>query len=113
MTVLKFISVSIFQTSLQIFEALVQRDVLSKYTPIRITPKSVRPYLTRLIEVNWMMSLQDPPLAQLWPRHGQLMNRETFQSYGKKGATVLHTVWPALLLHKDGLIAAKGLCFVK
>ena len=97
----------------QIFETIIQRDVLGRHTSLRITPKASKPYIHRLIEVNWYMSINEPPLAQVWPRGGQLMNRDWFTPYGKKGATIIHTVWPALFDHKDGILADRGICLVK
>lgn len=91
----------------------MQKDVINKLTPLRITPKSTRPYIQKLVETNWLMALQDPPMAQAWPRGGQLMNRDWFNVYSKKGATIIHTVWPALFTQKDGPIAEKGICLVK
>ncbi|KAH3833567.1 uncharacterized protein LOC127879538 [Dreissena polymorpha] len=96
-----------------IFEQLAQRDVIARNTSLRVTPKSVRPYIQKLIEVNWLMALQEPPMAQLFPRGGQLMNRDWFTAYSKKGATVIHTVWPALFLHREGALAERGVCVVK
>ncbi|XP_053399414.1 uncharacterized protein LOC128557019 [Mercenaria mercenaria] len=98
---------------IEIFETLVQRDVLSRFTALRITPKATKPYIHRLVEINWFMSIHEPQLAQVWPRGGQLMNRDWFTPYGKKGATVIHTVWPALFYHKEGTLAERGICLVK
>ncbi|KAL4231004.1 hypothetical protein ACF0H5_011377 [Mactra antiquata] len=98
---------------LEIFEGVVQRDVITRYTSLRTIPKSTRPYMHRLLEINWYMSMHEPPMAQVWPRGGQLMNRDWFIPYNKKGATIIHTVWPALLYHKDGLLADRGICMVK
>ena len=91
----------------------MQRDVVSKLTALRITPKSTRPYIQRLVETNWLMTLQDTPMIQVWARGGQLMNREWFTAYSRKGATVIHTVWPALLVQRDGAVAERGVCQVK
>jgi len=53
----------------------VQKEVIGRNTALRAVPKSVRPYMARLIEVNWLMAIQEPQLAQVWPRGGQLVNR--------------------------------------
>ena len=87
--------------------------MLPKHTSLRITPKSTRPYIHRLVERVWFMSIHEPSLVQVWARPGQILNRDTFVSYNKKGATVLHTVWPAVLYQKEGLVAEKGICLTK
>lgn len=91
----------------------MQKDVLNRLSSLRTIPKAARPYIHKIVEVNWFMAIHEPPMAQVWPRGGQLMNRDWFTPYEKKGATVIHTVWPALFYHKEGNIAERGICVVK
>ena len=55
------------------------------------------------------MSVQDPPMAITTAVAPDLQyNRAMYKEYTKSGVFVDYVVWPAVLLHDDGPLMAKG-----
>jgi hypothetical protein len=44
----------------------------------------------------------------MWAKPGEKINKEVFFFSGKKGKKFKTTVWPAVFLHKEGHLVAKG-----
>jgi hypothetical protein len=56
------------------------------------------------------MCIQDPPLVVEYDNlEGKPVNRSKFNLYDRNGTITEFVVWPALLLHKNGPILAKGI----
>ena len=65
-------------------------------------------YITRCVEVIWLMVIQDPPMVLVFAYNGDKMDTKMFSNYNGKGKKVNYTVWPAVLLHEKGPIVSKG-----
>ncbi|XP_060607396.1 uncharacterized protein LOC132759599 [Ruditapes philippinarum] len=64
-------------------------------------------YLSMCIEIGWLMVVQDPPLELLEDAPDRF-DTTTFKDYTRRGRYTEFVVWPALLLHKNGPLLAKG-----
>lgn len=71
-------------------------------------PQEIHKYIERCIELVWLMSVQDPPMYVMSADKGDKVRTDMFTYYGIKGKVVRTTVWPAVLLHRDGPIISKG-----
>lgn len=65
-------------------------------------------YIDKCIEVMWLMSVQDPPMAIRWAKKESQFDGENYKEYCKKGRIVKMTVWPAVFLHEKGVLMNKG-----
>lgn len=75
---------------------------------ITSSAKEIDTYVRKTIELVWMMKIQSPPMELEWKHEGDKCNKNRFTFYKRSGDTVKKTVWPALLLHKDGPLVSKG-----
>ncbi|XP_060083384.1 uncharacterized protein LOC132562644 [Ylistrum balloti] len=71
-------------------------------------PDHIDKYIEHCVELVWLMSVQDPPMFLSIAEAGEKVRTDLFTYYGHKGKVVSTTVWPAVLLHKDGPIISKG-----
>ena len=55
-----------------------------------------------------MMKIQDVPMVLKWATTGEKFDKAKFTEYTKKGDVIDYSVWPAVLLHTDGPLMAKG-----
>ncbi|XP_060552378.1 uncharacterized protein LOC132713721 [Ruditapes philippinarum] len=61
------------------------------------------------VELCWLMNVQDPPLVfGDTPMKNDQFDVNYFKFYTSTGSNFEYTVWPALLLKKDGAILSKG-----
>lgn len=67
----------------------------------------INSYLSMCIEIGWLMVVQDPPLELLEDAPDRF-DTTTFKDYTRRGRYTEFVVWPALLLHKNGPLLAKG-----
>ncbi|KAK3602823.1 hypothetical protein CHS0354_026374 [Potamilus streckersoni] len=80
---------------------LVERTYLGK--------EKVEIYSKKCFELCWLMSIQDPPIVlSKDPETGAHFDSNLYRCYINSGDNVDYVVWPALLLHKDGPVLAKG-----
>ena len=69
---------------------------------------AVDAYVNVCVEVLWLMSVQNPPMAIEWPEPNSTFNNEKYKEYCKKGETVKLAVWPAVFLNDKGPLMNKG-----
>ena len=69
---------------------------------------AVDAYVDVCVEVLWLMSVQNPPMAIEWPEPNSPVNSEKYKEYCKKGKTVKLAVWPAVFLNDKGPLMNKG-----
>ena len=63
----------------------------------------------KCVAICWFMVVQDPEMyidGDLQP--GIQLDRDVYREYTRSGKRVAFSVWPALYLHKDGPLLAKG-----
>ncbi|XP_053389422.1 uncharacterized protein LOC128552411 [Mercenaria mercenaria] len=65
-------------------------------------------FVKECIQICWLMAIQEPPVVFASRGKGELYNTEMYKPYTKNGKYVKFIVWPAMLLHKDGHVLAKG-----
>lgn len=70
--------------------------------------KSLKDFVGKALELVWVMKIQDPPMELTWCNRGDTFNKNMFTYYTNRGNTVRQSVWPAVLLHKDGPLMSKG-----
>ena len=69
----------------------------------------VEKFVSRCVEIIWLMKIQSPPMALLWQQKGDSVDKDRFTFYTKKGGNVDYCVWPAVLLHAgNGPLVSKG-----
>lgn len=70
-------------------------------------------YVDIVVELVWLMVVQDPPMSIYWQKEGEQMDKKTFKYYEKRGDVVRLTVWPAVLLYENGPLVSKGFIWPK
>ena len=66
-------------------------------------------FTSKCAELCWFMCIQDPPLVMEYENlEGKPVDRSKFNLYATNATITEFVVWPALLLHKNGPILAKG-----
>jgi len=75
-------------------------------------PAEMEPYIKKCLLLTWMMTVQDPPMcfarAMEDGMKEKVLNTSMYKWYLSSGTRIAYTVWPCLLLHKDGHLVAKG-----
>lgn len=71
-------------------------------------PLALVKYMARCVEVMWLMSVQDPPMAILWAENGGKTDTNFFKFLHSKGSRVKYCVWPAVFLCDHEAIVSKG-----
>ncbi|XP_053392096.1 uncharacterized protein LOC128554806 isoform X2 [Mercenaria mercenaria] len=71
----------------------------------------IKPFVKECIGICWMCLIQFPPLkVEFEPNaRGRYFNTDVYRPYTKSGASIDFIVWPALLLHENGPVIAKGI----
>ncbi|XP_063413750.1 uncharacterized protein LOC134696088 [Mytilus trossulus] len=70
---------------------------------------SAKHFIIKCSELCWHVLSSNPPMAIDYENfEEQPMDPNKFNKYNRSGTTVEYVVWPALLLHKDGPVLAKG-----
>ncbi|VDI77489.1 Hypothetical predicted protein [Mytilus galloprovincialis] len=70
---------------------------------------SAKHFMMKCSELCWHVLSSNPPMAIDYENfEEQAMDPIKFNKYNRSGTTVEYVVWPALLLHKDGPVLAKG-----
>lgn len=70
-------------------------------------------YVDKVVELVWLMVVQDPPMSICWQKEGERMDKKTYKYYEKRGEVVRLTVWPAVLLYENGPLVSKGFIWPK
>lgn len=86
----------------QIYEA-IRKQLPTQYDHLA----AVQAYSSACASLCWLMAVQDPSLV-LECCSTDKFDNNMFKDYTKRGPFVEFVVWPALLLHKDGPLLAKG-----
>lgn len=66
-------------------------------------------YIKKCSELCWSMVIKDPPMVLVLDKEGTPFDKNIFSPYTSDGNTIDFVIWPALLLHKDGPVMAKGI----
>lgn len=70
--------------------------------------KSGNQYLTKCLQLCWIMVCQSPPIHLEWNYKGRPFDLSILKPFTKTGDTVHFMVWPVMFLHKDGALLNKG-----
>ncbi|XP_052077696.1 uncharacterized protein LOC127715633 isoform X2 [Mytilus californianus] len=71
--------------------------------------ESEKHFIMKCSELCWHVLSSNPPMVIEYDNfENQPMDSNKFNKYNRSGITVEYVVWPALLLHKDGPVLAKG-----
>ncbi|CAC5390528.1 unnamed protein product [Mytilus coruscus] len=71
--------------------------------------ESEKHFIMKCSELCWHVLSSNPPMEIEYDNFGdQPVDSNKFNKYNRSGVTVEYVVWPALLLHKDGPVLAKG-----
>nr|XP_022323706.1 hyaluronan mediated motility receptor-like isoform X2 [Crassostrea virginica] len=66
-------------------------------------------FITRAVELCWLMNVQDPPLVVTWSvKPGVICDNTRYKQFTHSGQFVEFLVWPPLYLFKDGHLLSKG-----
>ena len=65
-------------------------------------------FVRECIKYLWLMKVQDPPMVLHWAETQAPFDKALFKFYTQTGHTVAYNVWPALKLHTNGPLMAKG-----
>ncbi|KAH3842740.1 hypothetical protein DPMN_116244, partial [Dreissena polymorpha] len=86
----------------------VLKGFISKYPRYSSNPIILK-YVEECVKLCWLMNAQDPPVvfAKAKAENTQL-NYDLYKPYTQSGETMKFLVWPALLLHEEGSVLAKG-----
>ncbi|CAG2217087.1 CCT8 [Mytilus edulis] len=70
---------------------------------------SAKHFIMKCSELCWHVLSSNPPMVIDYENfEEQPMDPNKFNKYNRSGTTVEYVVWPALILHKDGPVLAKG-----
>ncbi|XP_052078858.1 uncharacterized protein LOC127716652 [Mytilus californianus] len=93
---------------------ILKQNVLTQELQGKVLPadisigKELTEYVDNCVNLIWYMCMQQPPMEIVWGKPGEKFNKEMFRFSGKKGTKFRLTVWPAVLYHKEGALAAPG-----
>ncbi|XP_062621111.1 uncharacterized protein LOC134282721 [Saccostrea cucullata] len=73
----------------------------------------VEQYIDKVVELVWLMVVQDPPMSICCQKQGEQMDKKSYKYYEKKGDLVNLTVWPAVFLYDKGPLVSKGFIWPK
>ncbi|KAL3878670.1 hypothetical protein ACJMK2_031001 [Sinanodonta woodiana] len=74
-----------------------------------VKEENIEVYIKRCFQLCWLMSIQDPPVVlSREPERGAQFDTNLYKHYMHSGDTIDYVIWPALLLHTDGPLLAKG-----
>ncbi|KAK3602803.1 hypothetical protein CHS0354_026353 [Potamilus streckersoni] len=75
-----------------------------------LTEPVIQMFATACFQLCWLMSMHDPPAAFAEdPVQGDQFDTNIYKYYTVSGDTIDTLVWPALLLHENGPLLAKGI----
>jgi len=69
---------------------------------------AVEAFVNSVIEVLWLMTIQDPPMVIKWPQPNDTFSEASYKPYKKQGSVVKQPVWPAVYLNANGPLIKKG-----
>ncbi|XP_052078864.1 uncharacterized protein LOC127716654 isoform X3 [Mytilus californianus] len=92
---------------------ILKQNILTQELQCKVLPdisigKELKEYVDNCVNLIWYMCIQQPPMEIVWGKRGEKFNKEMFRFSGKKGTKFRLTVWPAVLFHKEGPLAAPG-----
>ncbi|XP_052078862.1 uncharacterized protein LOC127716654 isoform X1 [Mytilus californianus] len=87
---------------------ILLQELQGKVLPDISIGKELKEYVDNCVNLIWYMCIQQPPMEIVWGKRGDKFNKEMFRFSGKKGTKFRLTVWPAVLYHKEGALAAPG-----
>ena len=71
--------------------------------------EGVRKYLLKVVELTYLMCIQEPPMHLEWVRFGDTLDPEKFKPYTDAGNKIVGTVWPVVMLHAEGPVMSRGI----
>jgi hypothetical protein len=92
----------------QIFEKCYMEKIQQAWK-ISSYNADIRTFVSKCVEIIWLMKIQSPPMELLWQQSGDPCDKDRFAFYTKKGEKVERCVWPAVILHAgNGPLVSKG-----
>lgn len=74
-----------------------------------ITPcNGINNFVKKIIDLLWMMKIQEVQMVLLWPKENDKFDKNMFTEYTRTGDIIEYTVWPGVLLFKNGSLMSKG-----
>lgn len=73
-----------------------------------LVSKAVIDFANKVVEVIWLMVVQDPPMVVHWLEPKQTVVKQHFKYFKRKGPVVQQTVWPAIFSKDGGDLLSKG-----
>jgi hypothetical protein len=70
-------------------------------------------FVAKTFDIVWLMKIQNPQMETQWQSEEEKCDKDKFTFYTKRGDIVSQTVWPAVLLHKNGPLMSKGILQAK
>jgi len=70
--------------------------------------KALVDYTDKVVELVWLMVVQDPPMLLHWLEPKQTVIKAQFKYFKRKGPVVQQTVWPAVFIKDGGDLLSKG-----
>lgn len=66
-------------------------------------------YITRCVELCWLMRIQDPPVVLNWSiAKDRVFDTDTYKYYLSTGKELDYVVWPSMYLYDGGPLIMKG-----
>ena len=65
-------------------------------------------YLTKCLQLCWIMVCQSPPIHLEWNYEYCSFDVSILKPFTENGDTIHYLVWPVMFLHKDGPLLNKG-----
>ncbi|XP_061164617.1 uncharacterized protein LOC133173648 [Saccostrea echinata] len=98
-------TISVPQLCKKFKETTIEKDFRWDHTKL---PSVLNDYIDKCIEILWLMCVQDPPMALVWPSEGDRVDRDKYDFYSESGKYVSMCVWPAVLIQEGRKVLSKG-----
>ncbi|KAK3100359.1 hypothetical protein FSP39_018692 [Pinctada imbricata] len=102
-------AVSLPQLSQKFKEQVIRPDF--GWDPDKLPPY-LSDYIDKVVEVLWLMSVQDPPMFIDWPIDGSTLDSDKYKVYSGDGSRVQQCVWPCVYVSGNGPLLSKGYVIV-
>ncbi|XP_060556665.1 uncharacterized protein LOC132717249 [Ruditapes philippinarum] len=86
---------------------------LRKINKLPPSSRETDAFVAKTFEIVWLMKIQNPQMETQWQSQDEKCDKDKFTFYTKRGDIVSQTVWPAVLLHKNGPLMSKGILQAK
>ncbi|XP_052280376.1 uncharacterized protein LOC127878028 isoform X1 [Dreissena polymorpha] len=93
----------------QIFDTYFMKEFRTKHGQLTDQCKELNEFVSKAIQLLWMMKGHLPPVVLKWCQPDEPFDKVYFSFYTSTGEKVSQCIWPAVLLHKDGPLIARGI----